>query len=110
MKGTHLGEFEELVLLIIGVLGDNAYSISIKNELKENSGRNPSIGALHSSLNRLQEKGYITTYEGEATPERGGRRKRFYQITAAGKTALTKSHELRSGLYNLIPGLTTSNG
>lgn len=106
MKGTHLGEFEELVLLVIGVLRDNAYSISIKEELKSNTGRNPSIGALHSALNRLHKKGYITSHEGGATTERGGRRKRFYQITSTGKAAVTKSHELRSGLFKLIPGMS----
>ncbi|MFY0652866.1 MAG: PadR family transcriptional regulator [Cyclobacteriaceae bacterium] len=106
MKGTHLGEFEELVLLVIGALKDDAYSISIKEELKSKTGRNPSIGALHSSLNRLQEKGYITSHEGGATAARGGRRKRFYIITSAGKAAATKSYELRSGLFKLIPDLT----
>lgn len=105
MKGTHLGEFEELVLLTIGALGEDAYSISIKEELKTRSGRSPSIGALHSALNRLGEKGFIESHEGGATKERGGRRKRFYLITAAGKSALSEAYELRSGLYKLIPGV-----
>ena len=87
MKGTYLGEFEELVMLVIGVLHDDAYSISIKEELKSRTGRNPSIGALHSALNRLEQKGFINSFEGGATKARGGREeKRFYQITAAGKT------------------------
>ncbi len=106
MKRTQLGEFEELVLLIIGALQDDAYSLSIKKELKERTGRNPSIGALHSALNRLEEKGFISSFEGGATKERGGRRKRFYQITSAGKKAAQTSYELRSGLYKLIPGLS----
>lgn len=105
MKYTQLGEFEELVLLVVGFLNDNAYSISIKRELKEKTKRNPSIGALHSALNRLQKKGFIESHEGGATAERGGRRKRFYQITAYGRKALDHSYELRSSLYHSLPSL-----
>lgn len=108
MKGTYLGEFEELVLLVIGVLNDNAYSISIKEELKERTGRNPSIGALHSALNRLTEKGFISSEEGGATKERGGRRKRFYTITSAGRAAAREAHDLRTGLFQAIPGFSFS--
>ena len=106
MKRTQLGEFEELVLLITGILGEDAYSISIAQELKSKTGRNPSIGALHAALNRLQEKGFINSFEAGATKERGGRRKRFYVITAAGKKAIKTSYELRSELFKLIPGLS----
>lgn len=105
MKGTHLGEFEELVLLVIGALDDDAYSISIKEYLLAKTGRNPSIGAMHSALNRLESKGFIKSHEGGATQERGGRRKRYYIITAAGKAALSEAYQLRSGLYKLIPGI-----
>ena len=108
MKGTYLGEFEELVLLIIGALHDNAYSISIQKELKDRTNRSPSIGAMHSALGRLENKGFINSYEGGATKERGGRRKRFYQITVAGKSALARNHELRHGLIRLIPGMEGS--
>lgn len=103
MKHTQLGEFEELVLLIVGSLNQNAYSISIKNELKEKTKRNPSIGALHSALNRLEKKGFISSHEGGATAERGGRRKRFYEITTYGRKALDQSFELRSSLYHTLP-------
>lgn len=106
MKKTQLGEFEELVLLVIGVLQKDAYSMSIREELRKNTGRDPSIGALHSSLNRLEEKGFISSYEGGATHERGGRRKRFFEITEAGKIAAKSAYELRSGLYKLIPGIS----
>lgn len=104
MKGTYLGEFEELVMLVIGVLDDDAYSISIKEELKSRTGRNPSIGALHSALNRLDQKGFIKSFEGGATKARGGRRKRFYQITSTGKQAVKDAYDLRSGLFEAIPG------
>ena len=103
MKHTQLGEFEELVLLVVGNLDDDAYSISIKNMLKEKTKRSPSIGALHSALNRLEKKGFITSHEGGATNERGGRRKRFYEITSYGRKALDQSFELRSSLYHTLP-------
>lgn len=109
MKSTQLGEFEELVLLIIGSLGEDAYSISIKKALQEHTKRSPSIGALHSALNRLSEKGFINSHEGGATNARGGRRKRFYQITSTGRAALDYSFELRSSLYNSLPKLGLSN-
>jgi DNA-binding PadR family transcriptional regulator len=105
MKGTYLGEFEELVLLTIGYLGQDAYGVAIKLEIEKKAGRIPSIGALHSALHRLEEKGYIRSKEGGATQVRGGRRKRFYTITAHGKQALTRSNNLRNELFRLIPGL-----
>lgn len=110
MKHTQLGEFEELVLLIVGSLHLNAYSISIRNELKEKTKRNPSIGALHSALNRLEKKGFILSKEGGATKERGGRRKRFYEITAFGRKALDQSYELRTSLYQTLPNLSFVGG
>jgi PadR family transcriptional regulator PadR len=105
MKGSNLGEFEELVLLTIGALANDAYGVSIKDLIAEKTKRNPSIGALHSALSRLEDKGYIKTEIGEATKVRGGRRKKYYQITIAGKEALRVSNELRTELYNLIPKL-----
>jgi len=108
MKYAQLGEFEELILLIIGSLGDNAYSISIKEEFKAHIGRNPSIGALHSALNRLEEKGFVESYEGGATKERGGRRKRYYNMTAFGRKALDQSYNLRNYFYHKPPKLGLS--
>jgi DNA-binding PadR family transcriptional regulator len=105
MKGTYLGEFEELVLLTIGSLKDEAYGVSIKLDIEARAGRIPSIGALHSALHRLEEKGFIKAREGGATRERGGRRKRFYTITAQGRKALLRSHSLRNELFRLIPGI-----
>lgn len=105
MKGTYLGEFEELVLLTIGSLKDEAYGVSIKLEIESRAGRIPSIGALHSALYRLEEKGFIKSKEGGPTKVRGGRRKRLYTITAFGRQALTRSHNLRNELFRLIPGL-----
>lgn len=109
MTSTQLGEFEELVLLVIGSLKDNAYSISIREELKRHTKRNPSIGALHSAFNRLEKKGFLESHEGGATNKRGGRSKRFYLLTAHGRKALDYSHHLRSTLYNALPKLGLSN-
>ena len=110
MKSTNLGAFEELVLLTIGALDDDAYGVAIKKELAASGGKNPSIGALHSALSRLEEKGYITSYEGGATKKRGGRRKRFYQITGAGKEAVIRRHQLRLDLIKRIPNLKLDTG
>ncbi len=106
MKDTNLGAFEELVLLSIGVLHEEAYGVAIKEELEKRTGRKPSIGALHSALNRLENKGYIDSYEGGATKARGGRRKRFYRITSAGYETVHKAHSLRSEMITLIPKLS----
>jgi DNA-binding PadR family transcriptional regulator len=105
MKGTFIGEFEELVLLSIAILDKNAYGISIKEEIKKKAGRNPSIGALHSSFKRLEEKGFIKSYLGEETPERGGRRKLYYNLTKAGLKTLNRSRELRNAMWDEIPKL-----
>lgn len=109
MKSTQLGEFEELVLLIIGSLDDDAYSISIKKEFKSRTGRNPSIGALHSAFNRLEKKGFLKSEEGGATKSRGGRRKRYYTLTAFGRKALDYSYELRNSLYQSLPKIKLAN-
>lgn len=100
-----LGAFEELVLLAVGALGDDAYGVTIKETLKAKTGKNPSIGALHSALYRLEEKGYVTTSEGGATNERGGRRKKFYQLTSHGIKALEAANELRMSFASNIPSL-----
>lgn len=105
MKGTYLGEFEELVLLAIGALGNEAYGVAIKEFIAEKSGRKSSIGALHSALSRLEGKGFVNTRIGEATKIRGGRRKKYYNITIGGQTVLTRANSLRNELYEMIPKL-----
>lgn len=105
MNNLKLGAFEELVLLAVGALGDEAYGVTVKEILKEKTGKNPSIGALHSALYRLEEKEFVTTREGGATSERGGRRKKYYQLTAYGRKALEEANELRMVFSRNIPGL-----
>jgi PadR family transcriptional regulator, regulatory protein PadR len=100
MKG-YLGEFEELVLLTIVILDADAYGVSIQQDIERRSDRSISIGALHSTLTRLEEKGFITSYMGEPSQERGGRRKRYFEITRDGKLALNHVKGLRDELWRL---------
>lgn len=103
MKGTNLGEFEELVLLTIASLVNDAYSVSIADALKKTTKRNVKLGVVHAVLNRLEEKGLLKSKIGEATKMRGGKRKRYYHITSAGKSALVRSKEWRDELWSKIP-------
>jgi PadR family transcriptional regulator PadR len=105
MKGTHLGEFEELVLLTIASLVKNAYSVAICDELSRHADRTVRLGVVHAVLNRLEEKGLVKSELGEASATRGGKRKRFYFLTGAGKAALVRAKEIRDQLWQKIPGL-----
>ena len=103
MKGTNLGEFEELVLLTIATLIDEAYSVAVYDELEKVTGRSVKLGVVHAVLHRLEEKGMVDSQLGEATKTRGGKRKRFYQVTNTGKAALIRTKEVRDELWNRIP-------
>ncbi|MCA0230717.1 MAG: PadR family transcriptional regulator [Bacteroidetes bacterium] len=105
MKGTNLGEFEELVLLTIAALASEAYSVAICDELEKHTGRAAKLGVVHAVLNRLEEKGLAKSFLGEATNARGGKRKRYYEVTQAGKMALVNAREVREGLWRIIPDL-----
>jgi DNA-binding PadR family transcriptional regulator len=100
MKG-YLGEFEELVLLTIASLDEEAYGVAIKEDIEKRAGRSISIGALHSTITRLEEKGFLKSWLGDPTQERGGRRKRFFEITHSGKVALHEMKALRDELWSL---------
>ena len=105
MKGDHLGEFEELVLLTIAMLYDDAYGIGIQKELKEKCGRSVTISTVHAALYRLKKKGFIASRYGEVTPERGGKRKMLFKVTQEGEGVLTRSREMREKLWKAIPKL-----
>lgn len=109
MKGTYLGEFEELVLLTVGALYDEAYGVAVMDEIKEETGRSVNISAIHSALRRLEEKGFVKSRMGGATNERGGRRKRYFVLTSYGKKALDEAQSLRLKLYNRIPDMAFGN-
>ena len=100
MKG-YIGEFEELVLLTIATLGDDAYGVAIKENIEKRTDRSISIGALHSTITRLEEKGMIKSWLGDPTQERGGRRKRYFQLTNLGKSSLREMKALRDELWDL---------
>ena len=106
MKGTHLGELEELVLLTVGSLFDEAYGVAVMDEVKEKAGRDMNISAIHAVLRRLEEKGLLKSRMGGSTNERGGRRKRYFTLTREGKHALDQSISLRASLYQKIPDIT----
>ena len=104
-----LGAFEELVLLAVGALEKEAYGVSIKELLHEKTGKKPSIGALHSALYRLEDKGHLKSWEGGATAERGGRRKKYYLLTAYGHRALEEQQRIRWELGRNISGLNLNS-
>ena len=101
-----LGEFEELVLLMVAALHNEAYGVSILQNLEEKQNKKVNISAIHVTLKRLEEKGYVTSRFGGITNDRGGRRKKFYMITALGKRVLDYQYALRTGLYKQIPNIS----
>jgi PadR family transcriptional regulator, regulatory protein PadR len=103
MKKYQLGEFEEVVMLTVGILYDDAYGVSIKKEIEVRLSRSVSVGALQTALKRLEDKGYLKSREGETTQDRAGRPKRYFLITALGKRALEHSRETREKLWEAIP-------
>ena len=98
MNPQYLGEFEEIVLIAILRLRDNAYGVTIRSLIEEETKRTTSIGAVYTTLERLETKGYISSKQGEATPERGGRAKRYFKIEGAGVRVLNETTEMRSRL------------
>ena len=102
-KKFQLGEFEEIVMLTVGVLYNEAYGVSIKKEIETRLSRKVSVGALQSALKRLEKKGYLESRSGESTQERAGRPKRYFTITAYGKKALAFTRDTRNELWEAIP-------
>ena len=109
MGKEYLGEFEELVLLIIALMKDRAYGLAICDEIKSQTDRNVTIGAVHATVGRLEKKGFVETYMSESTKERCGRRKRMIRMTAAGKDTLVKARDAKVKLWTQIPGLSLDN-
>src|ERR1041385_4206276 len=103
MKGTYIGELEELVLLIVGILYRDAYGVAVMDEIEKQTGRRLNISAVHTVLKRLEEKGLLKSEMGDPTSERGGRRKRIFLLTAAGKRTLNEANEMRNQLFKKIP-------
>lgn len=108
MQKEYLGEFEELVLTMVGILQDDAYGNAIVNEIKERVGREVNLSAVHVTLYRLEDKGYVKSGMGGATNARGGRRKRIFTITNAGLAMLRAKKEQQVELWKLVPQLKIS--
>lgn len=105
-KGNYLGEFEELVLISTAALMDDAYGVSIMNYIIQETGRNVNVSAVHEVLKRLQRKGYLKSRMGGATAERGGRRKRYFNLTVGGKKVLEEAIKLKLQLYRQVPHIS----
>ena len=110
MKGTYLGEFEELVLLAVGILFGNAYGLAIVDELEKQTGRNIMISSVHKALVRLEDKGYLKSHLGGANEVRGGREKRLYTLTQSGKKVLNESREVRNSMWREVPKIVWEGG
>ncbi|MEO1051114.1 MAG: PadR family transcriptional regulator [Bacteroidota bacterium] len=106
MKVPSLGEFEELVLLMVAALHDEAYGVAIMEGLETKLSKKINISAIHVALKRMEEKGFVKSRFGGITGERGGRRKKFYVITAFGKEALDQQYAVRTDLYQQIPKIS----
>jgi PadR family transcriptional regulator, regulatory protein PadR len=106
MKQQSLGEFEELVLLMVAALHDEAYGVAILEGLEEKLKKKVNISAVHVALKRIEDKGFVKSRFGGITEDRGGRRKKFYIITAVGKKMLDNQYALRVGIYQQIPKMS----
>ena len=108
MGREYLGELEELILTMVGILQDDAYGNAIVKEINEQVNREVSIAAAHVTLYRLEDKGYVKSRVGGATKTRGGRRKRIYSLTSAGLAMLRVTKEDRIRLWKLLPEVRSS--
>jgi PadR family transcriptional regulator, regulatory protein PadR len=97
-----LGEFEHIIVLALIRLHDRAYGVSVRQEIEFRTKREVSIGAVYATLDRLEAKGYVKSHRGDPTPERGGRSKRFFRVTARGMAAVNRTHR---ALQKMVEGL-----
>ena len=106
MRRSDLGEFEEVVLLAVASMSPQAYSVLIAEALEAETGRSVSTGAVHAALQRLEQKGYLRSQLGEATAQRGGRRKRLFTVTPLGGRVLSEVQAVRNRLWDrIIPNI-----
>jgi PadR family transcriptional regulator PadR len=103
----HLGEFEQIVLLAVLRLGEDAYGVPIRSEIEQRTGRSPTVGALYRTLDRLESKGYVTSWFSDPTPERGGRSKRYFAVKPLGLRTLRASRNALAAMWEgLEPQVT----
>ena len=103
-----LGGFENLLLLAILRLDDRAYGVTIRQELLDQAKKDVAVGAIYTGLDRLEQKGFVKSWTGEPTPERGGKAKKFYRVTAQGKIALNETHRALNRLSHGLEGSLTA--
>jgi PadR family transcriptional regulator PadR len=104
----YLAELEQVVMLAVAHLGDGAYGVAVRNEIRERTGRSVSLGSVYSTLYRLEEKGYLRSERGEPTPERGGRAKRLFRVERTGAVALSATRQMLDRMWEgaeLVAGL-----
>lgn len=106
MSEQSLGEFEELVLLVVAAHHQKAYGVLILEQLQAHLEKKLNISAIHVALKRMENKGFVESSFGGITQERGGRRKKYYSITSLGKKVLDRQYELRTGIYKQIPNIS----
>ena len=102
MKGTHLGELEELVLLAVYSLEGSAYGVTVQQAIEKSTSRSCTLGAIYSALERLQRKDCLSSRVGGRTQQVGGRRKRFFEITARGRRRLEAARAAREALWRQV--------
>ena len=105
-KDFSMGEFEEVVMLTVAILYEEAYGVRIKEEIEKRTDRKVSVGAMRTALKRLEKKGYLKSEFGEATAIRGGKRKRYFRVTPYGKQAMEYVMETRRSLWEAIPSVS----
>lgn len=108
MGRATIGELEELILLSIAFLGEEAYGYAIKTNLSSEAQRNLNLSAVHAALSRLEKKGLVTSRFGESTKKRGGKRKKYFKLTTNGKIAIEESMNIRNRYWNKI-AISSSN-
>lgn len=101
MKGEHLGELEELVLLAVRAVGDDAYGVTVQQTIEANANRRVTLGAVYSALDRLERKELVRSRMGRGEARQGGRRKRLFRLTAQGSETIVKARDARAALWGL---------
>ena len=105
MKDIKLGHLEELILLLVGLLGEEAYSVMIVEEYRKQTNGSINISAIHTALYRLEDKGFLESSMSDSNAKRGGKRKRIFSLTSKAVTSLNELKELRDKLRNQVPQL-----
>ena len=99
-KGRHLGEFEQLVILALLRLGDEAYGMTVRRELEDTAKRTATLGSVYGTLDRLEEKGLVSSWRADPEPVRGGHPRRYFQVTAEGELALRRAQRMMERMWD----------